>query len=231
MQKTQHSGITKLGTGMLLAAAPFLLATALPAQARDSTARDTAASSTPPKTDSSQSIVLLLTVANKGEIDAAKLAVEKATRADVKAFAKRLVDEHSKALQQLGDSARKSAVTRDDTTGEAQRSGMRGIAGQYSVNSLRGDSLSKVPGASDAVTIHAANQAAIQKLSEASGATFDQTFLATQIEGHELLLKILDKNASTDAKLQGVVAEMKTAVQQHLAEAKQLQSTLTSMRP
>lgn len=231
MQKNTKPGIRNFSKAILVVS-PFLAGSVLNAQATTTTPPDSvkAASAVqaqvqPAKDspDSTQALVGLLAVANKDQIDAAKVALQKANRADVKTFAQELVDEHTKVLEQLGAGVKSKALSRDDTTNEAQRSGMRGIAGQYSVNSLKADSLART-GTGPAATVHAANIAAMQKLNSATRETFDQTFLATQIEGHEMLLKLLDKHSTADAKLSGVVAELKSSVQQNLEEARKLQA-------
>lgn len=232
MQKNTKPGFRSLSKAILVVS-PFLAGSVMNAQATTTTPPDStkaAASAQAPAVqpaqdspDSTQALVGLLAVANKDQVDAAKVALQKASRADVKTFAQELVDEHSKVLEQLAVGAKSKAMSRDDTTNEAQRSGMRGIAGQYSVNSLKADSLARV-GTGPAATVHAANVVAMQKLNSATAETFDQTFLATQIEGHEMLLKLLDKQTTADAKLSGVVAELKSSVQQNLEEARKLQA-------
>jgi putative membrane protein len=165
-------------------------------------------------------IVDLLVVANRDEIAAGKMALENATRADVKAYAQKMVEEHLAALQMLGDSAKVGGWSHPDSATK----GMMGIGARP----IAVDSLTRGQDGSPAMMLHAANKTAADKLKGLPKGEFDRAYLASQAEGHAMLLKELDKHAAPNPRLQAMVVKMKASVQEHLTAVRQLQTVSAS---
>lgn len=244
--KKMNAALPRLARQLLLIAVPSCLAvTLLPAQSGSNGMTGNARGSGQPMMhDSVQSVVNLLTIANQDEVQAGTLAASKATRADVKAFAKKLVDDHTTAIRHLTDSASVGGWPVADSTAWASppgmdRGGMRDSAmrGGMRDSAMRGGNMRDsamrggMSGDNDARMLHAANLAAMKKLQDASGANFDQIYLSTQVEGHEMLLKALDRLHTSHVRLGRMVTDLKTTVQQHLAEARRLQSGSGTQKP
>lgn len=93
---------------LLSAAVMAAFAGPVAVQARPAT-MDTPAASALNKAD--QKIVMDMARANMAEIEAAKLAVSKTQNADVKAFAQQMIDDHTKALNDVTQLAQDKGVT------------------------------------------------------------------------------------------------------------------------
>lgn len=93
-----ESKIAAAATAFLLATTPIL------AQG---------ANSPPQKSEAGRSAATFVTKAGNGglfEVESSKLALQKAQRADVKAFAQQMIDDHGKANQELMAEAQKAGV-------------------------------------------------------------------------------------------------------------------------
>lgn len=191
----------------------------LPAQtSRDSsraTTRDTSRMSRSGG-DSSSAVVDLLTVASRDEIEASRFAMGKATRPEVKAYAQRMIDDHTKALKMLEDSSSSGGWMKSDS--------MRWTGGHA-------DSMKKDMAGNDAASIHAANMAAMKQLREVNAANFDQTYMTTQVDGHQKLLTALDRHTTSNTKLGGMVTDMKATIRKHLEDGRKIQSSSAPSRP
>jgi putative membrane protein len=213
---------------------PLMVRSSLGAQTSDASKPPMGATPTMMRSgDSTQSVVALLAIASRDEIEAGRLALKKAKRADVKAYAQRMIDDHTKALRQLSDSGRAGGWSMPDST-MSSMSGKWGSdsAKRGSDSAMKGsDSAMKSQHGDGAMQIHNANVAAMQKLSTAPADSFDYAYVASQVEGHEMLLKAIDKHSTSNAQLSGMVASMKQTVQQHLDAARKLQSTTSASRP
>lgn len=86
------------------------------------------AAATQPMTDAQ--IFAKLAATNEGEIAAAKIAVSKATNADVKAFARMMITDHTKLLTDGNALAKRLKVTPDTAAAVAIRSDNSTLAGQ-----------------------------------------------------------------------------------------------------
>lgn len=86
----------------------------------------TATPAAPAMTDAG--IVAMVSEANKGEIDVGKMAQGKATNADVKAFARMMVTDHSKMLSDGEALAKKANITPDMAAADAIRSANKSTA-------------------------------------------------------------------------------------------------------
>jgi putative membrane protein len=192
--------------GLMLAAglaackkeAPATDTTAL-AKPADTTAAAAATTTTPPANKwTAPSTVGFAWAANDGEIQVAKLAETKAGNADVKAYAKMLVADHTKMLNDVKALATKSSVTPDTTMDD--------------VKDLMGHSRDELKDLTD----------------KAKGADWDKDFIGKMVDDHQKVLdKLQDavKNNS-DSTLTKALTDASGKVQQHLTKAQELQAKL-----
>jgi putative membrane protein len=205
--------------------------TASTAAAPGDVARDTAAAATAPAagatspvagttalaiTGGDPEIVQVLATVDKGEVEDGHLGERRAHNSQVKAYARELVTDHSKSLQQdrqlakamnvplkLGDS---STSGRTDTT-----------AASGSVSNV-------------AVQLKTMHQQTDERLRSLQGAAFDSAFVNAEATGHQQVLALL-QNAESQAQNPAVKEHLTAAikgVQQHLDRAQQLQQSPTS---
>lgn len=106
MQKTTVIKTLLSATMLAAFAAPLAVQAQAPAPAAG---MNTPATSTLNKTD--QKIVKDLAHANMAEIEAGKMALDKSQNADVRAYAQRMVDDHTRALANVTTLARNKGVT------------------------------------------------------------------------------------------------------------------------
>jgi putative membrane protein len=137
-----------------------------------------------------------LHVSNVGEIASAMAAQQKATDSAVKSFASMMMTEHS-SLDQQGNA----------------------LAQQLGVTASQPDSALNVQLRKEADDLRSAAQ----------GAPFDRLYIAQQITDHERTLNLVDgaitraEHAELKSALQ---SQVRPAVAQHLARARQIQSSL-----
>lgn len=139
-------------------------------------------------------IVLVL---NAGEVQQGTVAVGKALRADVRAFAQMMVTMHTAAIERenmLFD-------TIDLSTTESDLS----------------------------MQLMTMSAATVQRLNNASSATFDRLYVTTQVEMHQAALDLVEDRLLEDVSGSQLRAELNTlraAIRQHLQQATDLQARL-----
>ncbi|MBC7453905.1 MAG: DUF4142 domain-containing protein [Massilia sp.] len=95
-----------------------------------------------------QKIVMNMAIANMAEVEAGKMAIEKTQNAQVKTFAQKMVDEHSKALGEVTALAQSKGVTLP-TTVDAPHKAMAA-----KLNKLSGEAFDRAYMADAGVTDH-----------------------------------------------------------------------------
>jgi putative membrane protein len=139
-----------------------------------------------------------LAVANQTEIQQGKAAAKKASTPTVKQFADQLVKDHKANSQQLQQLAKKLGVTLAD---------------------------------SGAQTSTESQSASMGELEGKSGKEFDQAFLDAQIQAHEQNIDKIRNQlipASDQPELRDYLQQTASAMEGHLASAKQLKQDLAS---
>lgn len=135
--------------------------------------------------------------ANDAEIQAGKLAQAKATNTDVRSFAQHMIDEHSKNDRQAAAVDKSIAVTPKPNDDVAK---------------MKADAKQK-----------------IEALAQKSGAEFDKAYMDLQIAMHEQVLSEIETKLLPTARnkeMKDFLTTTRGHVQQHLAMAKKIQSTL-----
>lgn len=135
--------------------------------------------------------------ANTAEIEAGKLAEQKAMNAQVKAFAKHMVEDHSANNKQASTLDKEINVKPEENTNSKQMS-------------------------ADA-------QSKIDALKSKTGAEFDKAYIDLQVQMHQQVLDAINNKLTPMAmnpSMKSFLSTTKTHVEQHLAMAKKIQSTL-----
>ena len=129
--------------------------------------------------------------AGKAEVELAKVGTEKATDADVKTFADRLVQDHTKANEQLTQIMQSKSM--------------------------------EMPAEEPAEA-----KAEYDRISALSGAEFDREFMMHWVSSHEKGIELYSTEAETgqDPELKQFAADTLPTLQEHLDEAKRIESSL-----
>jgi putative membrane protein len=138
------------------------------------------------------------------EVLSSKIALTHATRHDLRAFARMMIDDHTKstaALVALGGISKESLDAKMKP----------GSDGKYTANDLLGDN---------------ANE--LNSLNSKSNDDFNKTYIADQVKGHENAVALLEdygKNGD-NPKLKDFANRILPTVKSHLAHARQLQQAV-----
>jgi putative membrane protein len=168
------------------------------------TADSTATMNATPAGAMDASVASFIDNVNQAEVEAGTLASTKARNADVKAFAKEMVDAHQKAMTELRD---------------------LGTRNQWMLPDSTGGSLSSV--VSQMQQMH---RTSMDQLRAASGAQFDKAYIDSQVTGHQQVLDVLNQQAASlqNGDLRSKVAEIQKDVETHLKRAQEIAQKLGS---
>lgn len=166
------------------------------------------------------------------EVHMGKMGVEKAQNAQLKQFAQKLIDDHSKANMELRQLAASKGITLPEPR-EGFTSTDPSVTGVDSVGA---------PGANTGTTTdrsanrdsrrdqdHAASSSHdMKKLHSLSGTDFDQAFAKAAVKDHEKDVKEFEKAAEKldDADLKAFAAKTLPTLREHLQMAKSLESQI-----
>src|SRR5262245_10584134 len=146
---------------------------------------------------------------NMAEVKLGQLASERAANAQVKTFARKMIGDHQRANNELKQVASKMAV--------------------------------QLPAQTDAK-----HQELYDRLSKLKGAEFDREFMKAMVDGHQEVVQDLERHADNSAKpgdrsvgtsgdasqthtaVSGWATKMLPDVRQHLDQAKQIESKLST---
>lgn len=156
-------------------------------------------------------ILQVLAVVDQSEVQDGKLAQQKARNAQVKAFARELVTDHTKSLEQDRTVAKSANVDLSGVMmkGKADTAGPSGATGVTA----------------ELVNMHTQAMSEVRKL---NGAAFDSAFVNAQVKGHQEVLTLLQSAQAQNPALQQHVAAATKDVQSHLEKGQQLQQSLSS---
>ena len=190
------------------AVAPGAAAAAQPASSAPATS---AAGATSLKiTGGDQEILQVLAVVDQTELRDGQLAEKKASNAQVKSYARELVNDHTKALEQDREVAKSAKVDLSGVMmGKADTAGPTGAAGVTA----------------ELINMHTQTIEQVRKL---EGAAFDSAFVNAQVKGHQEVLALLQSAQAQNPAVQQHVAAATKAVQSHLEKGQQLQQSLSS---
>ena len=203
----------------------------------------TAAATTPGSTAASNSsmkitggdseILQVLAVVDQSEVQDGQLAQKKARHAQVKSYARELITDHSKSLQQDREIAKSAKIDLSGVMISGSKSTSATKTGSDTSRSAAATAAqpSGPTGATGVVAevVNMHNQA-MDRVRQLQGAAFDSAFVNAQIQGHQQVLSLL-QSAQAEAKnpsLQQHVAAAIKGVQSHLDKGQQLQQALAS---
>lgn len=137
-------------------------------------------------------IIAYMEALNNGEISAAKVAEDKKVDDSVMKFAEMMVDQHGQNLQQVTDISSKINVTADETSAVKK--------------------------------FKETDEKNLTKLSKLEGTKFQKSYIQAMINGHKDAARMITKfeKEAQNPDLKQYLADTKKAVEQHLADAKQL---------
>lgn len=233
-------------------AAPLLVACGT----RDTAARNDSAGGTVAMTDSTSvssttgdatgamdsGVASFVAAVNQSEIEAGRLASTKARNGDVKDYARDMVDDHQKALNDLRDLGRKNNWTMPDSTGMTAGAGAGGTGG---TNNTAGTSTGSMTGsagtssgsnsmlASTITQLQQSHQAAMTKLRGTTGAAFDRAYIDSQVAAHQQALDVLRQHATSlqNTELRDKITDMQKDVEDHLKRAQEIAQKLGGSKP
>ena len=209
----------------------------------------TAAATTPGSTAGSTSsmkitggdpeILQVLAVVDQSEIQDGRLAEQKARNREVKSFARELVSDHSKSLQQDKQIARTANVdlsgvmmSGSSKTKSASGAPKTGSDTSRSAAATAAQSGTSGPTGATGVVAELVNMhtKAMDQVRSLQGAAFDSAFVNAQVQAHQQVLSLLQsaQGQAQNSELQQHVAAAVKGVQSHLEKGQQLQQSLTS---
>ena len=203
----------------------------------------TAAATTPGSTAASNSsmkitggdseILQVLAVVDQSEVQDGQLAQRKTRHAQVKSYARELITDHSKSLQQDREIAKSAKIDLSGVMISGSKSTSATKTGSDTSRSAAATAAqpSGPTGATGVVAevVNMHNQA-MDRVRQLQGAAFDSAFVNAQIQGHQQVLSLL-QSAQAEAQnpsLQQHVAAAIKGVQSHLDKGQQLQQAIAS---
>jgi putative membrane protein len=157
----------------------------------------------------------------KTEVKMSKLAVDRAQNSQVKQFAQRMIDDHTKSDTELKQLASSKGVTLPDkeehtstTTGDTDRTQVR----------------EKTDGAHSDKDM-AEFKREWQKLESATGAEFDRQYVNMSLKCHEKAVKEFEKasKSAEDSEVKAFAAKTLPTLREHLTQVRSLQSQVGSV--
>ena len=185
--------------------------------------------------------------AGRMEVEHGRMAAQKASNAQVKAFGNALVKDHTAANQQLMSIARRKNITvaGNDRTVANQASPAGGSATSATSDTKAGGTrttTSKTTGTTGAsggvqTTGEARDRQATPGATQqtepwmtASGTAFDRGFIEAQVKAHQDAIALFETqaNGGGDAELKAFAQKQLPALRNHLRQAQDLQAKLPS---
>ena len=162
-------------------------------------------------TGGDQEILQVLAVVDQAEVQDGQLAQKKARNAQVKSYARELVTDHTKSLQQDRQVAKSANIDLSGVMmkGKADTAGPTGATGVTA----------------DLVNMHTQTMDQVRQL---EGAAFDSAFVNAQVKGHQEVLTLLQSAQAQNSAVQQHLAAATKDVQSHLEKGQKLQQSLSS---
>lgn len=153
------------------------------------------------------------------EVALGRLATQKASNAEVKRFGQRMVDDHTKANQELKQLASKKDITLppDPTSGAASHSGHAGTDMQPQKGMHGGMTMDP-----------AKHKEMMDKLAGLSGSEFDKEYMRGMLKDHDKTIALFEQQVSQgiDKDLQAFAKKTLPTLREHQRMAKQVAQTV-----
>lgn len=212
------------------------------------TAVSVAHAQAPRPASSSEDIEFVQKAAASGKMEVAhgKMAASKASNAQVKAFANKLVKDHTAANQQLMAIAKRKNIE-IESGAHAKAGAERGsVHSPGDATTATKSGATRTPASGTTGTTGASGgvpttgEAAARREQQPghpmepwmslTGAAFDRGFIDSQVKAHEDAVALFEKQSSSgsDAELKGFAAKQLPGLRGHLKQARDLQSKLST---
>jgi len=203
----------------------------------------TAAATTPGSTGSTSSmkitggdpeILQVLAVVDQAEVRDGQLAERMARSAKVKSYARELISDHSKSLQQDRQIAKSANIDLSGVmmSGSNKTSGTPKTGTDTSRSAAASAAQPGTAGPSGATGVVAElvnmQTQTMDQVRQLKGAAFDSAFMNAQVQGHQQVLSLLQSAQAQNSSLQQHVTAATKGVQEHLEKGQQVQQSLTS---
>jgi putative membrane protein len=172
------------------------------------------------------------------EVEHGKMAAQKASNAQVKAYANKLVKDHTKANKELTDIAKRKNITLPDVPKTSENRGSIGAKDDATTETKTGGGR---PSGNPTGTTGASNRTATtgqtrdqmagaEPWMSQSGAAFDKGFIDSQVNAHEEAISLFEREAAggSDAQLKAFASKQLPGLRAHLKQAQDLQSKLAT---
>ena len=177
------------------------------------------------KADSAQSLVNFITTVSRDEVAAAKVALQKTSSAEIKAYAQQSIEDHENVLTAWAQKVPSLSLSIPDSAKLVTRTPQAAAGSAAMANGISEvrDTATAARGGVGAAALHSANVALLAKLREMNGAQFDKAFVDAEAEGLDATLKELEKYPVTYTELQTLLTQFKDIVYKHRTTARKLQ--------
>jgi putative membrane protein len=195
-------------------------------------------------------------ITNSLEIESGQLAQQKARNAQVKDFARRMVEDHDNAIRQLEGLAEKKNIempmmvdsntdwagtessgsktkSDDESKYGSQSTPGRDLTGNDSPaggDGNTGNSGRRSGSAADAATnnpMYTTHQEKLNRLRQRTGADFDREYMKMMVEDHEKAISLFERAAQNkDAEVKDFAAKMLPTLKKHQSDSKSLLASL-----
>lgn len=178
----------------------------------------------------------IMKVAKEGqqEVSTAQMAADKATDSQVKAFAQKLVSDHTQANQELMQLAQQKGVNvgmgmethHRDSSSQQSSTNTSSSSQPGNTQTSRTDQTSSSTSSSSHAGM-AGDSKLMGRYAKMQGAEFDRAFVRDQVAHHEKDIKEFEKQSRTaqDSDLRAFIDKTLPTLRQHLETARSLQQT------
>jgi predicted outer membrane protein len=179
--------------------------------------------------------------AGQAEIAHSQLALQRATNEDVKRFAQRMVDDHTKTNQELMQLASSKGITLPqgtmgphsgqttgaDTTGTQTRESGQSVTGRREGQPQSGSQAGSQTGqqgtsqtgtqTTGQIQVQGKHRESMEKLSKLSGPEFDREYMRQQLKAHEKAISLFEREANSgkDPELKAFASNTLPALREH----------------
>ena len=165
------------------------------------------------------------------EVELGRLAVNKASNSDVKTFAQRMIDDHSKANDELKQLAQTKNITLPDwqamastsmTHSETMMNNPSGSTSTSQKDQTKSNTHSTMSTKDHQMMME--HQKTIDKLSKLSGADFDKAYMSDMLKDHEKDVAMFEKEANSgkDADVKAWANTTLPTLRDHLQMARDI---------
>jgi putative membrane protein len=162
-------------------------------------------------------------ICGKSAVDLARLALQKSANPQVKQFAQTIIQDHTKAHQEL------MSLKKDHAAGAPGTAGAPGVAGAPGMHRAQGTAGAPgMPGQAPGAMPDQEHQQAVAQLSQLQGAEFDKAYIRQEVQDHEKAVSLFEKEAKSgqDAQLKNFAETTLTTLKDHLKQAQDLERNL-----